>query len=174
MTERKTAGSLDFEALRLGIERCNPDLVIGFYADDAQLSIVNADGAPHTSPFELRGKAEIAKHLRTTFGSGSSHRIEGEVVGEDRVTFRETSEYPDGDRVRVETMLKVRDGKIFRQVDAVTNGVQAGDEREVGRRLLTRKPNREPAQGRMRSQPAISHDARITDGKEGTRPAGGA
>jgi hypothetical protein len=138
MTGRKTAGRLDFEALRLGIERCDSDLLLGYYAEDATLSIVKAD-APQASPFELRGKAEIGRHLRVVFGQKASHRVEREVVGEDRVTFRETSEYPDGGRVRVETMLEVRAGKIFRQVDAVTSGVQADGEREVDRRLLARK-----------------------------------
>jgi hypothetical protein len=35
MTQRKAAHGLDFEALRLGIERCDPNLLLGFYADDA-------------------------------------------------------------------------------------------------------------------------------------------
>jgi hypothetical protein len=132
MTERKTAGRLDFEALRLGIERCDPDLILGFYAEDAELSIVNTD-APQRSPFELCGKAEIAKHLRATFGPETSHRVEREAaVGEDRVTFRETCEYPDGGRVWVETTLEVRDGKIVRQVDVMATAERTGRKEEGG------------------------------------------
>ncbi len=118
MTARKTAGTLDFEALRHAVERCDPELVLGFYAEDAQLSIVNA-GASQAAPFELHGKAEIAKHLRAVFSQETSHRVVREVVSEDRVTFREACEYPDGIRVWVETTLEVRDGKIVRQVDVV-------------------------------------------------------
>ena len=118
MTQRKAAKGLVFETLRLAIERCDPDLVLGFYADDAQLSIVNA-GALRGFPFELRGKAEIAKHLRAAFGPETSHRVEREVIGEELVTFRETCEYPDGSRIVVETTLDVRRGKIVRQVDVV-------------------------------------------------------
>ena len=114
MTQRKADKRLDFEALHLAIERCDPDLMLEFYAQDAQLSIVNAS-APQTSPFELRGKAEIAKHLRATFGHKTSHRVEREAVGEDRVTFREACEYPDGGRVRVETTLQLREGKKARR-----------------------------------------------------------
>ena len=118
MRRQKATEGLDFEALRRGIEHCDLDLMLGFYAEDAQLSIVNA---AHTAPFELRGKAEIAKHLRATFGPGTSHRVERETaVGEDRVTFREACDYPDGAQVRVQTTLEVRDGKIVRQVDVVT------------------------------------------------------
>jgi SnoaL-like domain len=124
MTQRKAEKGLDFETLRLGIERCDPDLVLGFYAEDAELSIVNA-GTPHASPFVLRGRAEIAKHLDAIFGQGASHRVEREVVDEDQVTFREACEYPDGSGVWVETTLEVRDGKIVRHTDLVAEVARA-------------------------------------------------
>ncbi|MEJ7816104.1 MAG: nuclear transport factor 2 family protein [Rubrobacter sp.] len=138
MTERKTANGLDFEALRLGIERCDPDLVLGFYTEDAELSIVNA-GAPQGSSFELRGKAEIAKHLRAVFGQGASHRVEQEIVAGERVRFREVCEYPDGTRVVVETTLEVRGGKIVRQTDVVARDARADSQEEIGRGPPTRK-----------------------------------
>jgi hypothetical protein len=90
VAERKAANGLDFEALRHAIERCDLDLMLGFYAADAELSIVNA-GAPHGSPFELSGRAEIAKYLRAVFAQKLPHHVEREVVGEERVTFREAS-----------------------------------------------------------------------------------
>ena len=123
MAGRMAANGLDFEALRGAIERCDPELVLSFYTEDAQLSVVNA-GSPQDSPFELRGKAEIAKYLRAVFGQVASHRVEREVVGKDRVTFREACEYPDGSRVLVETTLEVPDGKIVRQVDVVARDAQ--------------------------------------------------
>jgi hypothetical protein len=125
MNQRKTTNGLDFESLRLGLERCDLDLILGFYAEDAELSIVNAQ-AQRSSPFELRGRAEIAKHLRTVFGQETSHSVEREdFVGEDRVTFRETCEYPDGGRLWVETTLEVHDGKIVRQADVVVKDAQS-------------------------------------------------
>jgi hypothetical protein len=130
MTQRKASNGLNFEALRLGIERRDPDLVLGFYADDAELDIVNAQ-AQQSSPFELRGRAEIAKHLRAIFGQETSHRVEGEEVVDDRVSFREACEYPDGTRVRVETTLEVHDGKIFRQVDVVARAARADRKKEI-------------------------------------------
>jgi hypothetical protein len=120
VTHRKAHRGLDFGALRHAIERCDPDLILGFYAEEANLSIINAQ-AQRSIPFELCGKAEIAKHLRAVFGQETSHRVEGEVVGDDRVMFREACEYPDGGRVVVETTLEVRDGKIIQQEDVVTN-----------------------------------------------------
>ena len=121
MTKRKDETALDWEILRLGIERCDPDLLLDLYAEDARLCIVNAD-VPHASPFELRGKAEIAKHLRVTFGPETFHRVErGAAIGDDRMTFRESCDYPDGGRVVVESTLEVHDSKIVRQVDVVAN-----------------------------------------------------
>jgi hypothetical protein len=133
MRKRKEGTSLNLEALRLGIESCDPDLMLGFYADDARLSIVNVH-TPHAPPFELHGKGEIAKHLRVAFGQEASHRIERDAaVGEDRVTFREACEYSDGGRVWVETTLEVRDGKIVRQVDVVASDPRTNNQDGSGR-----------------------------------------
>ena len=128
MKRSKDADGLDFEALRLCVERCDPDQMLGFYADDVELSIVAAD-VPQTSFFELSGKSEVAKHLHAVYGQRASHRVERVervVVDEGRVKFREACEYPDGSRVLVETTLEVRDGKIVRQVDVLVKAARIG------------------------------------------------
>jgi hypothetical protein len=132
MRRRKADEGLDFEALRHAIEHCDLDAMLVFYAKEAQLSIVNAD-APHALPFELSGKAEIAKHLRAVFGQKTSHRVERGVADENRVMFREACEYPDGGRVVVETTLEVRDGKIVRQVDVVASDARTNSKEGSGR-----------------------------------------
>jgi hypothetical protein len=133
MTQQNPDRRLDLEILYLGIESCDPDLLLDFYADDARLSIVSTD-TPHAPPFELHGKGEIAKHLRATFGQEATHRVERDAaVGEDRVTFREACEYADGGRVWVETTLELRDGKIVRQVDVVESTARAGSQEDRGR-----------------------------------------
>jgi hypothetical protein len=138
MRRREADEGLDFDALRHAIEHCDLVVMLGFYAEDAKLCIVNAD-APHASPFELSGKAEIAKHLRAVFGQKTSHRVGREVFGKDRVTFQETCEYPDGGLVWVESTLEAHDGKIFRQVDVVTRHTPADHEGEIGQRPPTRE-----------------------------------
>jgi hypothetical protein len=131
--ESQANEGLAFEALRRAIENSDPDAMLGFYAENAQLSIVNAD-APHASPFELSGKAEIAKYLRAAFGRETSHRVErAATVGEDRVTFWETSEYPDGGLVLIETTMESHDGKIVRQVDVVTKNATLDRKEEISR-----------------------------------------
>jgi hypothetical protein len=133
MTQQNPDRRLDLETLYLGIESRDPDFLLGFYADDARLSIVNTDTL-HAPPFELCGKGEIAKHLRATFGQEASHRVERDAAGgQDRVTFREACEYSDGGRVWVETTLELRDGKIVRQVDVVESDARAGSQEGRGR-----------------------------------------
>ena len=133
MTQQNPDRRLDLETLYLGIESCDPDLLLGFYAEDARLSIVNSD-TPHASPLELLGKWEIARHLQAAFGQEASHRVERDAaVGEDRVTYREACEYEDGDRIVVETTLEWRDGKIVRQVDVVAHDAGTTRQEESGR-----------------------------------------
>ncbi len=122
MTEQKTASGLDFEALRRGIEQSDAETLIGLYADDAEVRIVNRR-TPPSSPHVLRGKEEIAEYLREGYGMEMEHRVENEVIGEDRVAFNIACRYPDGLRVLYAATLEVRDGKIVREV-----GVEAWDE----------------------------------------------
>jgi len=56
-------------------------------------------------------------------GRNIKHRIEREVLGEDRVAFQEACEYPDGTKVLAATTLEVEGGRISRQVT-----VEAWDE----------------------------------------------
>lgn len=118
----RAAGGLDFEALRHAIEGRDAETLIGFYADDAEVLTVNRNSTP-SSPQVLRGKEQIAEYLRDVRAREMTHRVEGEVVGEDRIAFQEACEYPDGIRVLGAQTLELRDGRIVRQVN-----VEAWDE----------------------------------------------
>ncbi len=120
MTEQRTA--LDFEALRRASEQRDAEALIGLYAEDAEVRIVNRE-TPPSSPHVLRGRERIAEYLRDVCGRDIESRIEDEVIGEERVAFNEACRYPDGTRVLTANTLEVRDGKIFRQVS-----VEAWDE----------------------------------------------
>ena len=116
------APSLDFEAMRRAIEGSDYDALVSFYADDAELRLVNKDSTP-SSPTVLRGKDEISEMLRDVCGRAMTHHVEDEVVGENRVAFNEACEYPDGLKVLTATTLELRDGKIVRQTN-----IEAWDE----------------------------------------------
>lgn len=163
---RRADDGLDFEVLRRGIERGDPDLVLGFYAEDARISIVDARAPRSSHPFELRGKAEIAKHLRAVYGQKATHRVGREVVGEDRVTFWETCRYSDGSRVVVETTLDLRDGRIFRQVDVVAKDALPDRKEETGRGPPETRPT-DPSGNRSSSKPSL-HASEATEKEDHT------
>jgi hypothetical protein len=120
VTGQKTG--FDFEAMRRAIEGLDAEALVGLYADDAELRVVNKSTTP-SSPRELRGKEEISEYLRDVCGRAMTHRIHNEVLGENRVAFNEACEYPDGTKVLAATTLDLRDGKVVRQVN-----VEAWDE----------------------------------------------
>lgn len=122
MSMQATGGTLDFEALRRAIEGRDADTLLGFYADDAEVLTINRNSTP-SSPAMVRGKEQIGEYLRDVCGREMTHRVENEVVGEDRIAFQEACEYPDGVRVLGAETLELRDGKIVRQVN-----VEAWDE----------------------------------------------
>ena len=116
MTEQKSAGGLDFEALRRAIEQSDFASLMNFYAEGAELYSVNRN-TPPSSPEVLRGKEAIAERLEDVCGRDMTHRVEDEVVGQERIAFNEACEYPDGIKVLTAQTLEVRDGKIVRQVN---------------------------------------------------------
>ena len=121
MTEQM-APSLDFEAMRCAIEASDYEALVSFYADDAELRMVNKNTTPST-PMVLRGKEEISEMLRDVCGRTMTHHIEDEIIGENRVAYNEACEYPDGVRVLGATTMDLRDGVIVRQIN-----IEAWDE----------------------------------------------
>ncbi len=76
--------------------------------------------SPPTSPERIEGRASIEPVLRDVFGREMSHRIVDEVIGDDRFSYNEVCEYPEGNRVFASVTCDVRDGKIVRQVQQET------------------------------------------------------
>lgn len=134
MIGEDTAGSLDFRALRDAIEGRNPDLLLGFYSEDAELRVLNGE-VPESAAFELRGRAEIERYLRAVCDQEMTCSIEGEVVlGEGRITFAQRCAYPEGNLISVETTLEIGEGGIVRHVEvahsARRDGTDEGGERQ--------------------------------------------
>jgi hypothetical protein len=122
MSMQASGGALDFEVLRQAIEGRDAETLVDFYTEDAEILTVNRNSTP-SSPQVLRGKEEIGEYLRDVSSREMTHKVENEVVGEDRIAFQEACEYPDGTRVLGAETLELRDGKIARQVN-----VEAWDE----------------------------------------------
>ena len=133
MFDEETTRGFDFGALRFAIEGKDPDLLLGFYAEDAELWVVNA-ASPQGSAFELKGRSQIERYLRAVCDQQMSCVVEGEVVfGEGRITFSEVCEYPGGALISVETTLEIVEGEIVRQTD-VARSAHRDDGSERGER----------------------------------------
>ena len=121
--EQTSKGGFEFGALREAIEGKDPDALVGFYTEDAELRIVNA-ALPKGVAFELKGIWQIERYLHAVCEQEMSCFVEEEfsrevVFDEESITFREVCAYPEGSRISVETKLEIAEGRIIRQTDVV-------------------------------------------------------
>lgn len=96
--------------------------LLNFYADDAEIEIVDHQAQPHT-PRTLHGRDEIRAYLDDVCGRDMKHMVDHFVVEADNAAYSEICEYPDGTEVRMVAVLDLQDGRIAHQ-----SGVQAWDE----------------------------------------------
>ena len=118
MIEEETTARPDFGALRHAIEVRDAEALIGFYAEDAELRVLNGD-APGGPAFEQRGRSQIERYLRAVCEQEMTCLLQGEpAFGRGSVSFGSTCEYPGGTRVSVTTTLELDgEGKILRHTD---------------------------------------------------------
>jgi ketosteroid isomerase-like protein len=107
--------------LKRAIEARDAKALIGLYADDALLRIIDRDNPP-SKPRELRGRQAIAACYDDVCGRAMTHRIEAGVGNGHELAFTQACTYPDGAKVFCAAILEIRDGKIVRQT-----AVQAWD-----------------------------------------------
>ena len=121
MIEESIKGELDYGALREALEGKDPDALLGFYSEEAELRIVNA-ALPDGVAFELKGRAQIERYLRAVCEQEMGCLIEGEAVyGEEEgsVSFGQVCRYAEGSTIRVRTTLEIAGGLIVGQLDVV-------------------------------------------------------
>ncbi len=117
-----TETRFDFGAYRAAVEGKDIAAQTRLFAEDAELTVVDAKNPPR-SPLLLSGREAIGKALDAWETDGLTHRIEQDVVGNDRVAYTQRCRYPEGLEVLLNVMLEVRDGEITRALV-----VQAYDE----------------------------------------------
>lgn len=105
----------DFARLKAAMEASDGATLIGLYAEDAEMTIIDQNHPP-TSPMMLHGKPAIAAFWSDVCGRTMVHHIGQEVVTADRVAFVETCAYPDGCRVMASMNLELRGGRIVRHL----------------------------------------------------------
>lgn len=117
-----TTIGFSFDTLRKAIESADEATIVGTYADDAEMQVVDTTRPP-SSPLVLRGKDAIGELYRDVCSRAMSHEVQDPVLTPDKVAFNEACRYEDGLRVFSANTLELRDGKITRHVI-----VQAWDE----------------------------------------------
>jgi ketosteroid isomerase-like protein len=117
-----STSTFDAEALRRGIEERDAATLLGLYAEDAELHVVDRADQP-SQPRIVRGRTAIGEYFADVCGRDMTHTIERLVVGDDSAAFIQDCRYPSGARVRCIAVLDLKDGLITRQ-----SGVQAWDE----------------------------------------------
>jgi len=117
-----TLQPVSLQQLRLAIESSDAATLIGFYADGAEIQIVDKDHPP-SKPRILGGREEIAAYYEDVCGRAMSHEIIQGLSSENRLAFTEACRYPDGSRVLCTAMLELDGGRIVRQTN-----LQAWDE----------------------------------------------
>jgi hypothetical protein len=132
MIEEEAIGRFDCGALRIAIEGRDPDALLGFYAQEAELRIQNA-ALPGGVAFELRGRVQIERYLRAVCDQQMSCTIVGEVFADrESIAFVEVCGYPDGARISVKTTLELDEGgRILRQLEVVQSRRSEEAHREV-------------------------------------------
>jgi ketosteroid isomerase-like protein len=100
--------------LKRAIESRDAKALAAFYADDAELRIIDQDNPP-SKPRELKGKQAIASYFDDVCGRAMSHHVEAGVSNGGALAFTQACTYPDGAKVFCEAMLEIGGGKIIRQ-----------------------------------------------------------
>jgi ketosteroid isomerase-like protein len=109
-------------AIKRAIESRDGRMLASFYADDAELSIVDRDNPP-SRPRVIKGRAAIDAYWDDICGRAMTHRVETTVVEGNRLAFTQACSYLAGGKVLALSLLELRDGRIARQI-----AVQAWDE----------------------------------------------
>lgn len=122
MASEKNAEPFEFTRLRHALEHSEADALVGLYAEDAEMVIVDRDRPPG-APMRLAGKPAIDAFWRDVCSREMTHRVDHEVIGTDRIAFVEECLYPDGCKVLSAMTLDLRQGRITRHLT-----VQAWDE----------------------------------------------
>lgn len=107
--------NFDLDALKRGHRERDPELLLGLYADDAELVVID-DEHPPSHPLVLEGPARIANYLRELCEGDIILEVGDEVVGGDRVALHVAFWYPDGTQALSSEVLDLDDdGRIRRE-----------------------------------------------------------
>jgi hypothetical protein len=106
--------AFDARAFGRATEERDAGTLLGFYADDAEVRIVDRNHPPR-SPQVLSGVSEIRPWLEDVYSRDMTHKVVSPVVGTDRVAMTNECRYPDGMNVVCACTADLHDGLITKQ-----------------------------------------------------------
>ncbi len=109
------AEQLNVATLKRAIEGNDVETLIGLYADDALLRIVDSTHPP-SHPLELQGKSQISEFFRDVCSREMTHHVDQGLENDGHLAFTEECQYPSGQKVLSSAMADVSDGRITREV----------------------------------------------------------
>lgn len=102
--------------LHKAIEGRDVDLLLSLYDDNAELRVIDRNHPP-SSPLEMRGKQAISQYFTDILQRDMTHKVQDEVIGDNKMSFTDSCQYPDGTKVFSSSTLEFRNGKIVREVE---------------------------------------------------------
>ena len=101
-------------ALAQAIQTRDSKAMRGFYAENAQMRIIDSNHPPK-SPLVIEGRTAIAAYYDDVCGRTMTHKLESGVVEGGRLAFTQACAHPDGKRVFCSAMAELTGGKIVNQ-----------------------------------------------------------
>lgn len=108
--------ALNLSSLRKAVEGNDAKALTAFYADDAEVRVIDQDHPP-SRPLVLKGKQAIGAMLDDVCNRAMKHHVDDGLIDGSHLAFSETCTYPDGVKVYMSAMLELADGKIRRQTN---------------------------------------------------------
>lgn len=94
------------EGLRKAVEARDAASLKSYYADNAVLTIIDADNPP-SKPRRLNGAAAIGEFLDDVYSRDMTHTVDAGLLDGKRLAFVEGCRYPDGTRVVASNMAEL-------------------------------------------------------------------
>ena len=108
------AGSQSLADLPRAIEQRDAAAQAALYADDAVLTVIDAEHGP-SRPDERRGRSAIAEFLAALCARDMTHEVTFFVHAGEHASVGVACRYPDGMRVQCLGAMTLRDGRIVEQ-----------------------------------------------------------
>lgn len=108
--------AIDRAALKRAMESNDAAVWKAFYADDAEMRVIDQDHPP-SRPLVLKGSKAIGALYEDVCGRALKHHLDDSVADGEHFAYSETCTYPDGVKVYMNAMIEMSHGKIRRQTN---------------------------------------------------------